>query len=165
VGMSGVGPNGKPVESVWDYPRPPRLQRVPWRIRVVQSDTVVDDAPDAVRVLETSQPPAYYIATDYVRSELLRLADHHTCCEWKGVANYADIVTSESTVPAAAWTYARPSSGHKEIAGHWAFYAQRIDQCWVDDELVISNPGSFYGGWITANVVGPFKGGPGTDHW
>ena len=132
---------------------------------MVHAGTVVADAPHAVRVLETSQPPAYYLAPEHVRTELLRVSTDHTWCEWKGVADYADVVTPRSTVSAAAWTYAQPSSGYEEIAGHWAFYAQRIDECWVDDELVVANPGSFYGGWITANVVGPFKGGPGTHHW
>ena len=157
--------NGKPTESVWDFPRPPRLERVAWRVRVIHGGIHVVDAPGAVRVLETSQPPAYYIAPGHVRLDCLRPADRTTWCEWKGAASYADVVAGDRVVPAAAWTYVLPSARYDEIAGFWAFYAQLLDECWIDDERVDPNPGSFYGGWITDNVTGPFKGGPGTSNW
>jgi uncharacterized protein (DUF427 family) len=161
-----VAANGKPVESVWDFPRPPRIETVEWRIRVVHAGLTIVDAPSAVRVLETSQPPAYYVAPEHIRVEHLRAApQRQTFCEWKGVASYADVVVGESVVEAAAWSYAEPTPPFAVIAGHWGFYAQRLDECWVDDERVVPNPGSFYGGWITANVTGPFKGAPGTAHW
>jgi uncharacterized protein (DUF427 family) len=160
-----IAANGKPVESVWDFPRPPRLERVPWRIRVAHCGVVVVDAPEAWRVLETSQPPAYYVATDHIDLDVLHASDHRTFCEWKGVASYADVVIGDVVVADAAWSYPEPTAGFAEIAGHWAFYAQRLDDCRVDDERVVSNEGSFYGGWITANVRGPFKGAPGTAHW
>lgn len=164
-----LGVNGKPVESVWDYPRPPRIECVPWRIRVVVAGAVVADAPEAIRVLETSQAPAYYVAAEHLDRRLLRRSDHRSHCEWKGVASYADVVVegAEGTVvaPRAAWTYEEPADGFGDLAGHWAFYAQAVDECWVDDERVAPNDGDFYGGWITANLVGPFKGAPGTRHW
>ena len=166
--------NGKPIESVWDYPRPPALERVPWRIRVVVGGVTVADAPEALRIMETSQAPAYYVAPQHVDRRLLRASDHRTFCEWKGVATYADIVVDGVTdgvaggvEPAlrAAWTYPEPNPTFAEVVDHWAFYAQAVDECWVDDERVSPNEGDFYGGWITANLTGPFKGAPGTRHW
>ncbi len=158
--------NGKPVESVWDFPRPPKLEWVDWRIRVVHGELTVADSPGAFRVLETSQPPAYYVPPSAVNAELLSPNARETFCEWKGVASYADVVVEgHSPLPASAWVYRQPSASFAELVGHWAFYAQMLDECWVDDEQVDPNDGSFYGGWITANVKGPFKGGPGTLHW
>jgi uncharacterized protein (DUF427 family) len=160
-----IAANGKPVESVWDYPRPPRLERVGWRVRVVHGSATIVDAPEAVRVLETSQPPAYYVSAEYVDLTLLERSQRRTLCEWKGVAEYADIVVGDRRVIDAGWTYPEPTSAFESIRDHWAFYAQKADECWVDDERVTSNEGSFYGGWVTANVTGPFKGAPGTSHW
>ncbi len=163
--MSTVAANGKPVESVWDYPRPPAIERVPWRVRVVHAGETIVDAPEALRILETSQPPAYYVAPEYIDLDRLRPSDHRTFCEWKGMANYADIVTTDGVVPAAAWQYSPINPPYAEAEGHWAFYAQVLDECSIDGEVVATNPGSFYGGWVTSNVVGPFKGAPGTMHW
>jgi len=161
-----VAPNGKIVESVWEYPRPPRLERVEWRIRVVHADCVVVDAPWAVRILETSQAPAYYVAEEFVNSQCVRPSDHHTFCEWKGIAHYCDVVAGDGAVARrAGWTYPEPTGRFATLAGMWAFYAQAVDSCYVDDERVESNEGSFYGGWVTANVTGPFKGGPGSALW
>ena len=157
--------NGKPSESVWECPRPPRLETVAWRVRVVIGGIEFVDAPRAVRVLETSQPPAYYVEPRHVRLDCLRPSDRTTWCEWKGAASYADVVADRRVAPAAAWTYSQPSPRYDQIAGYWAFYAQLLDECWIDDERVDPNLGSFYGGWITANVTGPFKGGPGTSNW
>ena len=164
--MSEIAPNGKPFESVWDFPRPPRLEQVAWRIRVVHAGMVIADAPDAIRVLETSQPPAYYLDPSHIAGDLLVPSEHRTYCEWKGIASYADIaVPGAPVVAGAAWRYLEPTPPFEPIAGRWAFYAQRLDECSVDGEVVIANEGSFYGGWITSNVTGPFKGGPGTSHW
>jgi uncharacterized protein (DUF427 family) len=163
--MGAIAENGKPMESVWDFPRPPRLESVPWRIRVVHGGLTVVDAPEAFRVLETSQPPAYYVAPGHVDLDRLRASDHRTFCEWKGTASYADVVVGDSVATRAAWTYPEPALRFAQIVDHWAFYAQVLDECWVDDERVVPNDGSFYGGWITANVTGPFKGAPGTAHW
>ena len=157
--------NGKPIESVWDFPRPPRLERVEWRVRVVHAGATVVDAPWAQRVLETSQPPAYYVAVEFVDGGLLERSERRTLCEWKGVAHFADIVVGDERLAGAAWTYPEPTAAFEAIRGQWAFYAQQADECWIDDERVASNEGSFYGGWVTANVTGPFKGAPGTSHW
>lgn len=163
--MNEIAANGKPVESVWDYPRPPRVERVPWRIRVVHAGATIADAPEAHRVLETSQPPAYYVAPEHVDLGRLRASERRTFCEWKGTARYADVVVGDVVAPDAAWTYPETTPAFAAIVDHWAFYAQALDECWVDDERVAPNEGTFYGGWITANVTGPFKGAPGTAHW
>jgi uncharacterized protein (DUF427 family) len=165
VELVDIAANGKPIESVWDYPRPPRLERVEWRVRVVHAGATIVDAPRAVRVLETSQPPAYYVSREFVDLDLLVPSQRHTYCEWKGVADYADIVVGEAQATDAAWSYPSPDREFAAIGDHWAFYAQKCDECWIDDERVTSNEGGFYGGWVTANVTGPFKGAPGTRHW
>jgi len=157
--------NGKPFESVWDYPRPPRVERVPWRIVVEHGGHTIVDAPHALRVLETSQPPAYYVDPQYVDQRLLAPSTTTTFCEWKGRATYVDLVVDGRRVIDAGWRYDRPTTPCRELTGHYAFYPQKVDRCYVDDELVAPNEGGFYGGWITANVTGPFKGGPGTTHW
>ncbi len=160
-----IADNGKPIESVWDYPRPPRLESVPWRIRVVHNGETIVDAPEAYRVLETSQPPAYYVDPRFVNHALLAPSDATTLCEWKGRASYVDVIVGDQRVPEAGWRYDRPSEAFADLMGHYAFYAQKLDRCLVDDEEVQANEGMFYGGWITANVTGPFKGGPGTLGW
>lgn len=164
-GHGAIAPNGKPVESVWDFPRPPRVERVDWRIRVVHGGETIVDTPHAVRVLETSQAPAYYVSPEFLLGDHLSPIERRTGCEWKGVARYADVVAGDARAPAAAWTYLDPTPAFASIRGHWAFYAQSMDECWVDDECVDANEGGFYGGWITANVTGPFKGGTGTLFW
>jgi uncharacterized protein (DUF427 family) len=143
---------------------------VPWRIRVVVAGKTVVDAPEAMRVLETSQAPAYYVSPDHVDLSTLRPNPQQTYCEWKGTASYADIVVAgadggERVAAGAAWTYRSPNERFAPLVDHWAFYAQSVDECWVDDERVDPNEGDFYGGWITANLRGPFKGAPGTRHW
>ncbi len=157
--------NGKPTESVWDYPRPPKLERVQWRIRVIHRDHAVVDAPEAHRVLETSQPPAYYVDPIYVDTGVLRPSSSTSRCEWKGTATYVDLDIDGALVSNAAWRYDEPNHRFAAITGHYAFYAQAVDRCLVDDEVVAANEGRFYGGWITTNVTGPFKGGPGSLHW
>ena len=164
-GRGALAANGKPVESVWDFPRPPGLDRVEWRIRVVHGGATVADAPWAMRVLETSQAPAYYVADEFVDRSLLVAATRRSMCEWKGSASYADVVVGERHAQDACWRYREPTPRFEPIRDHWAFYAQALDECWVDDERVDGNEGSFYGGWITANVTGPFKGGSGTMFW
>ena len=162
---AGLAPNGKPYESVWDFPRPPMIEPVEWRIRVRHADVTIVDAPRCLRVLETSQPPAYYVDPRFVDQTLLTATDRHTSCEWKGMADYVDVHSGSAVVHQSAWTYRTPTDRFALLAGFWAFYAQRFDECWVDNEQVTSNAGQFYGGWITANVTGPFKGAPGTLHW
>lgn len=163
---------GPGQESVWDYPRPPAVVPTAERVRVVHRGVVIADTTRAIRVLETSQPPAYYVPRADVRADLLRRTDTRSVCEWKGTATYWSLVlpdgaagAGEVVVADVAWSYEHPTERFVPIAGHLAFYAQRVDECWVDDERVRPNPGSFYGGWITSKVVGPFKGAPGTSTW
>lgn len=155
---------GPGQESVWDYPRPPRLEPTTRHLLVTLGEVTVAEARAAHRVLETSQPPAYYFPPDAVRVDLLVPSTRSTFCEWKGLATYFDVVVDDVTAPAAAWTYLDPTPAFVPIKGHLAFYPQRL-ACFVDDELVDGNEGAFYGGWITKDVVGPFKGGAGTAHW
>ena len=161
---------GPGQESVWDYPRPPAVVPTTDRVRVVHGGIVVADTRAAVRVLETSQPPAYYLPRADVRADLLRRTETRSVCEWKGAATYWSLVLPDGhggtdAVADVAWSYEQPTERFAAIAGHLAFYAQRVDDCWVDDERVQPNPGSFYGGWITSRIVGPFKGAPGTSGW
>lgn len=153
-------------ESVWDYPRPPKIVPSRRRVEVEFGGVTVVDSRRALRVLETSQAPAYYVPFDDVRADLLEAVDgHHTVCEWKGRASYYDVRVGARVAERAAWTYPRPATGYEPLAGHVAFYPSRVDACRVDGELVRPMPGDFYGGWITEDVVGPFKGARGTEHW
>jgi uncharacterized protein (DUF427 family) len=153
------------TESVWDYPRPPRVEASTRRVRVVHGGVAVADTTRAVRVLETSHPPVYYIPPEDVRGELLRPSRRHTLCEFKGQAGYYDLEVGGQTVHDAAWYYPDPSPGYEAIRDHVAFYPGRVDSCFVDEEQVRAQEGDFYGGWVTAEIVGPFKGGPGTAGW
>jgi uncharacterized protein (DUF427 family) len=146
---------------VWDYPRPPIV--VPWvgRVRVVHLGVTIADSRSALRMLETSQPPGFYLPPADVRVDMLRRSAATTWCEWKGVATYWDL----DAVGQVAWSYEQPVADYASITGHFGFYAQKVDECWVDEERVLPNPGLFYGGWITSTVVGPFKGGPGSQGW
>ncbi|MDZ7679943.1 MAG: DUF427 domain-containing protein [Acidimicrobiales bacterium] len=155
---------GPGQESVWDYPRPPRIEPTDAHIRVGLGGETVADTRRAVRVLETSQPPAFYLPPDDVRTDLLVPTTTRTFCEWKGQAIYYTVRAGGVEAQDAAWTYATPVDAFAPIAGWFAFYAQQLD-CSVDDEHVTANEGSYYGGWITSAVVGPFKGGTGTSHW
>ena len=151
---------------MWDYPRPPRVEPTSALVRVEHAGITVAETTGALRVLETSQPPGYYLPAGDVDGSLLVPSATRTWCEWKGEASYFDLaVPGEQVVRDAAWTYAEPTAGFAAIAGHLAFYPQRVDACWVDGERVEPNEGSFYGGWITSSVVGPFKGGPGSSGW
>lgn len=152
---------GPGQESVWDYPRPPAVVPFDGRIRIVHDGRVLADTTAAWRVLETSQPPAFYLPPADIDMARLHPSATSTWCEWKGRATYWHV----DQVHDAAWSYPQPTRGFEPITGHLAFYAQQLDECWVDDERVAPNPGSFYGGWITSKVVGPFKGGPGTLGW
>ena len=156
---------GPGQESVWDYPRPPRLELTTSRVVVEFGGEVVADTRSAIRCLETSHPPAFYIPPADVRSEFLVASERTSYCEWKGEARYVSLRAGGRIAENAAWYYAQPSAGYHELAGYYAFYPQRVDRCSVDDEVVRSQAGDFYGGWITNSVVGPFKGEPGTTGW
>ena len=152
------------VESVWDYPRPPRVEPSGRRVRVIVGGTVIADTRRALRVLETSHPPAWYLPPADVRTDLLRPSPRRTVCEYKGEASYFSL-EDEHPGREVAWTYQRPMPGYEAIAGYIAFYPGRVDEAWVDDERVTPQAGDFYGGWITPDVTGPFKGGPGSRAW
>jgi uncharacterized protein (DUF427 family) len=158
-------PGGEPVESVWDYPRPPRVEPAGARARVDFAGAVIADSERALRVLETSQAPAIYFPPQDVAEELLEPTGRHSLCEWKGRAEYVDVVVGERRGVAAGWRYPRPVASYAELAGYLSFYPQRVDACRLGDELVEPNEGDFYGGWITSGIRGPFKGGPGTAGW
>jgi len=152
-------------ESVWDYPRPPRVEPVPERVRVVAGGITVADTKRALRVLETAGPPVYYMPPADVRTDLIRPTEHTSVCEWKGRARYHTLVLAGREIANAAWSYPEPSPGYAAIRDHLAFYAWAVDEAWVGDERATPQPGRFYGGWITSRIVGPFKGGPGTFGW
>lgn len=157
---------GPGQESVWDYPRPPAIEPTSSLVRVEHGGRTVAETTRAVRILETSQPPGFYLPPDDVDLSVLIPSASATGCEWKGTASYFDLaVSGVPTVADAAWSYSNPTPRFAAIAGYLAFYPQRVDACFVDGERVESNDGSFYGGWITSKVVGPFKGGPGTSGW
>lgn len=156
---------GPGQESVWDYPRPPIVVPTPQRVRVVHGGRVVADTTAALRVLETSQPPAFYLPRTDIDGDLLVPSGGRSLCEWKGMASYWSLLIDGTLTPDVAWSYEHPTPSFTSITGHLAFYAQRVDECWVGDERVAPNPGNFYGGWITSSVVGPFKGAAGTLHW
>ncbi|MEO8611812.1 MAG: DUF427 domain-containing protein [Chloroflexota bacterium] len=155
----------QPQESVWDYPRPPRAELTPKRIRVVFNGKTIADTTRAVRILETSHPPVYYIPAQDVRMEYLTVASRRTFCEFKGSASYWTLKVGNRRVENAAWSYQTPSAGYESIKGYLAFYPSKVDACYVDDEQVQPQEGDFYGGWITSYIVGPFKGGAGTWGW
>lgn len=162
-----VAPNGLPFESVWDYPRPPALVPCERQVRVEHGGTSVADSRKAVRILETASPPTIYIPAADIRMELLTPSGGRaTICEWKGPASYFDLSAENgTTVERAAWTYEEPREPFGALLGHYAFYAGRVDRCLMDDELVDPQAGSFYGGWVTAEIEGPMKGDPGTLGW
>jgi uncharacterized protein (DUF427 family) len=156
---------GAGQESVWDYPRPPRVEETARQVKVVFNGEVIADTRRARRVLETSHPPVYYIPTEDIRMEYLTKMDRYTWCEWKGQAGYYSLSVGGRRMESAAWFYSNPAPGYEAIQGQVAFYPGKMDACYVDGERVQAQPGDFYGGWITDDIVGPFKGGPGTAGW
>jgi uncharacterized protein (DUF427 family) len=156
---------GENQESVWDYPRPPRVEPTNKRIRIVFNGVNIVDSTNACRVLETSHPPVYYIPQSDIQMAHIKMAEGRSYCEFKGAATYWTVEVNGKTAEKAAWSYAKPLPGFEAIRDYLAFYAAPMDACYVDDEKVTPQPGNFYGGWITSDVVGPFKGAPGTWGW
>jgi uncharacterized protein (DUF427 family) len=152
-------------ESVWDYPRPPRVEPSAELVEVVLGGVVIASTTASYRVLETSHPPTYYLPRGAFLAGALRPADGSSFCEWKGAASYYDLVAGTAVAARAAWCYPDPAPGFEAIAGHLAVYPALVDRCTVDGEVVEPQPGGFYGGWITSRVTGPFKGAPGTRGW
>lgn len=152
-------------ESVWDYPRPPRVERRSERVIVRLGDQVIADTTDAVRVVETSHPPVYYLPLSSFPVGVLVPAEGTSFCEFKGLAHYFDVVAGGVVAARAGWTYPEPTAGFAELSTRLALYPSQMSSCEVDGEPVTSQAGDFYGGWITARIAGPFKGGPGTTGW
>jgi uncharacterized protein (DUF427 family) len=164
-GVVPVAP-GPGQESVWDYPRPPVVGPVAERIRVVVAGVVLADTTRAVRVLETSHPPTYYLPPDDVRMDLLVPSASSSVCEWKGRAAYWSLAgDGRPAVADIAWSYPAPARGFERIRDHLAFYASKVDEAWVGDERAVPQPGGFYGGWLTSRIAGPVKGEPGSMGW
>lgn len=155
---------GQP-ESVWDYPRPPQADATNEHVVVTHGGIVLCDTRSAVRVLETSHPPTYYLPFADINWDLLIPVGGTTICEFKGEAHYADIVGGGSTLTRAAWWYPSPNKRFASLVDHLAIYPGRVDEATVDGEIVQAQEGDFYGGWITSRVAGPFKGAPGTWGW
>jgi uncharacterized protein (DUF427 family) len=156
---------GPGQESVWDYPRPPRLGRTTQHIEVTLGGVVIARTSAALRVLETCHPPTYYLPfRDFVPGALRR-ASGGSVCEWKGRASYVDLVGGDAVAERAGWFYPSPTAAFAAMVDHLALYPGLMDRCTVDGEVVVAQPGGFYGGWVTSKVVGPFKGGPGSLFW
>lgn len=156
---------GPGQESVWDYPRPPRLEKFSGHIRIVFAGNVIVDSNQCFRMLETSHPPTYYIPISDFKEDVLHETGAGSFCEFKGSAHYYDIKSGQQVALAAGWGYKRPSKPYPELKDTVAVYAHKMDACYVNDELVQAQEGDFYGGWITKAIVGPFKGGIGTFGW
>ena len=156
---------GPGQESVWDYPRPPRCEPARRHIQVIFGGVTIADTRRAMRVLETSHPPVYYIPPCDIAMAHLAPSPRRSFCEWKGTARYYTVTAGGKTARDAAYAYAEPEPGFERIMDYIAFYAGPMDACLVDGEKVTPQPGRFYGGWITKDVVGPFKGEPGTEFW
>ncbi len=152
-------------ESVWDYPRPPKLEQTNKYLKIVFGDETIAETNRAFRVLETSHPPVFYFSPEDVRMEFLTETANSSFCEWKGRAGYYTLQVNGKLVENAAWFYANPTRDFAAIKNYIAFYPNKMDACFVNDELVTIQEGDFYGGWITADIVGPFKGGAGTWGW
>lgn len=153
---------GPGQESVWDFPRPPVAQRCNRKIAVTVGRSIVASTDTSYRLIETASPPTFYIPFADIAWDQLVETDGSSVCEWKGAARYW-VLASEPSMP-VAWDYPRPRARFEVLKNHASFYPGRID-CFVDGERVRPQPGRFYGGWITDDVVGPFKGEPGTGHW
>ena len=150
---------------MWDYPRPPLIAPDPRRVRVILGGETVVDTTRALRVLETSHPPTFYLPREDVVDGALAPATGSSFCEWKGQAAYLDVRGGGVVAPRGAWFYPDPAAACADLAGHVAIYPARMDACLVGDERVRGQEGDFYGGWITDEIVGPFKGAPGTWGW
>jgi uncharacterized protein (DUF427 family) len=154
------------MENVWEYPRPPAISPCAQRVRIEVGDEVLAQSTRALRVLETSHPPTVYLPSADVRADLLTPSScRSSWCEFKGAARYLDATVAGKLIVAVGWTYPEPSPRYEALRDHIAIYPGRVDSAWIGDERVLAQAGDFYGGWITADLVGPFKGPAGTLHW
>ncbi len=152
-------------ESVWDYPRPPRLEPVAKKITIIFNGVTIAETDKAYRVLETSHPPGYYLPPVDIQMQYLQISPQSSFCEWKGRAIYYTLTVEEKQLVNVAWAYPEPTGNLAAIKDYLAFYAHPMEACYVGEDLVIPQPGNFYGGWITPDIVGPFKGVPNSWGW
>ena len=152
-------------ESVWDYPRPAILQDTDKHLKIICHGIVLAETNKGKRVLETSHPPTYYFPAEDVKLEYLIETPKQLTCEWKGRYQYYDISIDEKYIKEAAWRYIQSTSNFTSLQNHYGFMPSLMDACYVNDELVTPQPGNFYAGWITSDIVGPFKGEAGTWGW
>ena len=152
---------GPGQESVWDYPRPPRLESAGKFVEVKYEDMVLAASRDCLRLVETASPPTYYLPPNDVNGALLEPAPGQSFCEWKGIASYWSMLGRSDPV---SWSYPDPTGKYAGLAGYFSFYPAKVE-CYVNGERVRPQPGSFYGGWVTGDLTGPFKGDPGTEGW
>jgi uncharacterized protein (DUF427 family) len=152
-------------ESVWDYPRPAILEDTSKHLKVICNGIVLAETNRGKRVLETSHPPTYYFPPEDIKLEYLLETPKKGLCEWKGRYQYYDVRIGDKYINYGAWRYFVPTPDFVSIQEYYGFLASLMDACYVNDELVTPQPGDFYGGWITADIVGPFKGSPGTMGW
>ena len=160
-----MGSGTRPKESVWDYPRPPALEQDSRHVRVEFAGETIASSNGAYRVLETSHPPSFYIPLDDVNYTFLVGTPKQSFCEWKGMAEYWSIKVGLQIVDNAAWSYPKPTTRFAPIKDYVSFYPSKMHACFVGDEQVQAQDGDFYGGWITSEIKGPFKGGAGTWGW
>lgn len=164
MNLSRIEP-GPGQESVWDYPRPPRLEDSSKLIEIIFNGVTIAETRTAKRVLETSHPPVYYIPPEDIKMEHLVPIPRSSFCEWKGRAGYYNVSAGVGEASSAAWFYPNPTPAFASIKDYVAFYPSLMEVCYLDGEKVQAQEGDFYGGWITRNIVGPFKGGMGTWGW
>ena len=155
---------GPGEESVWDYPRPPRLEACQRHVEVRLRGSLVAETRHPFRVCETASPPVYYLPASDVKIHLLVRGSRESFCEWKGVARYWHVHVEGEVVENAGWSYEAPDAGFEPLTAAVAFYPGKLE-CFVDGERVIPQAGDFYGGWVTHEIVGPFKGEPGSEGW
>lgn len=152
-------------ESVWDYPRPPKLEKVNSTVEVFFAGRRIASSNNALRILETSHPPTIYIPPEDIEKDVLIKSDQTTFCEWKGKGNYYHLESGSQRVENAAWYYPEPKKSYRELKDHLSFYPSKVEACFINGEKVEAQAGDFYGGWITSKIVGPFKGAPNTFGW
>lgn len=162
---AGIVLPGPGQESVWDYPRPPRVDRVVAGVRVELEGRTVADTTRALRVCETASSPVYYVPPADIEMAHMELSVRTSFCEWKGLASYWSVRVGSRQVKDAAWSYPDPDPGFEDIRDYIAFYPRRMDACWVGQDQATPQPGFYYGGWVTPDLVGPFKGSPGSESW
>lgn len=155
---------GPGQESVWDYPRPPKIDPDKRTVLVRFDNTLIAESGNSVRILETSGPPVFYIPQNDIDMKKLEKGRGSSLCEWKGPAGYWNVNVEGRIIANAGWTYSSPFAGYEYIKDYVAFYPSKLD-CFVDGEKVLPQPGEFYGGWVTSEITGPFKGEKGSEWW